>query len=667
MCENTFKVGVNNLHYSLTNFPKLEHVTVLKEGKHPVHHITIAGPRNHESAMYPAIQDHFQMILRIYSLLLLTVHLKHFHVIFYVLPNFHQDIPQVYSGSCYFKLEHLLYHIEEETTHRLFLKCLLHQGFMNERKTDSWMLRYVPEGLFERLVNTYVIHGVQNDYYPDVLLGDSDDLDSLGRYDKYLNEIHLKRPWRKAAGFWEMLARITPSYAELTYDKFVNNSQPVETQREFVEWVTKEAGRLFLDKSEFLEMLYTWTGPPGYPILEAKVLNNRTVCVTQYGGGGSKFASRIVPFILDYNYPFPVDSPIHWVQSNLENCHSALENLYPYLINAHLTVVGRVLYDKTNWEIWAESLMRKKKMRDSLTTRQKMTLIMDALYFAQQNKLDWTMSIKFLGLVRDETDELAWRSFDKVLEYLESLTRYTATYTMFKKLVADVVKKYYYSKVHPSDVAIKWFCLAGEVDCLRYSENQTQRALIDFQFLPNRTEILCGGMRRLTMESFHQMINSMGKPDWREPIFYIEMMMCAENVRILREIMHHLFFVRGWEFRASLLRKLMLHMIKMGKAGSDAVLGYVDHNPVGLLELLEADGLLEVFGELARYKRDSSWLTRFIKRLRLARIWDEKHMDRMSGMFERMRMNKRWYNVHYESFSKYLVEGYRIYLREFDY
>lgn len=297
---------------------------------------------------------------------------------------------------------------------------------------------------------------------------------------------------------------------------------------------------------------------------------------------------------------------------------------------------------------------------------QRVSLIMDALFFAKNNQLDWKMSIKFLALVRDETDELAWRNFDKVLEYLESLTRYTQIYLMFKNLVAEVVRKYYYSKPYPSGIAIKWFCMAGVLDCYQYTEAMTHRAIADHDYMPNVTEVLCGGMRRLTIERFREMIASMGSPDWREPIFYIEIMTCANNWQIPRELMQHLFFYRSWQFRASLLKSLIIRMIEMGKAGSDAVLTYVNHNPLGMLQQLEEGNLLEVFDALARYTRDSMWLQRFIKRTQLRRSWDNKSMQRFERMFDRMKSNKRWYNVHYDNFAMYLTEGYLIQWGEYE-
>lgn len=654
------------MHYSLTNFPKLDYVTNDTDGERTLHHITVVSPKNEQSVIDPMIVEHFNFILRIYSLLILTTNLKPFHVIFYVLPNYNKDVPEVYSGSCYYKLENLLYNIDLETTQRSYLKCLLHQGYMNERITDSWVLRYVPEGLFERFVNTYEVQGVKNDYYQNVLLGDEDELDSLARYDKYLGDIPLKRPWRKAAGFWHMLESISPSYGEKTYGEFADNLKPIESQADFVKWITKHCELLKLNPKAFLEMHYTWTATKGYPILVAKVNGNRKVCVSQYSEG-MFFSSRIIPYTLNYNYPNTLTTDLLWITAKgQDNCHTSTENLFPYLVNGNLNMVGRVLYDPVNWQVWAKALM-KGDIRSSLTTMQKVSLIMDALYFAQNNQLDWTMFIEFLVLLREETDELAWRSYDKVLGYLESLTRYTQIYTMYKKLVAEIVQEYYYSRgSHPTGIAIKWSCFAGVVQCLRYTEEMTARTLLDHEYMPNRTEVLCGGMRRMTIEKFKYLMGSMGKPDWREPIFYIEIITCSNNGKILRELMHHLFFYQSWYFRSSLLQKIIIAMIENGKAGSDAVLYYLDHNPKGMLKQLEIENLLDVFGVLSKYTRHCLWLQRFIKRMEVYRSWDEKHLKRLDTMFVQMRKNKMWYNRHYSMFVRYLVEGYLIQLLDYE-
>lgn len=111
----------------------------------------------------------------------------------------------------------------------------------------------------------------------------------------------------------------------------------------------------------------------------------------------------------------------------------------------------------------------------------------------------------------------------------------------------------------------------------------------------------------------------------------------------------------------------MVRMVENGKAGSDAVLYYVDHNPRGMLKKLEKDNLLDVFDVLAKYTRDLTWLRRVIERLEVQRSWDVKYLKRFDQMFEVMKKNKRWYNQHYQMFSAYIVEGYRIQLREYEF
>lgn len=658
-------MGVNNLHYSLSNFLTLKHVTRLPNNE-TLHHITLVAPMNDQQKMYPEIERQFNVILKMYSILLLTIHLRRFHAVFYILPNYYNDIPEIFSGSCYFKMENLLYNIEQETTYRSFLRCLLHQGYMNERVTDSWQLKYVPEGLFEKLLNTYAVKNIKNDYYADCLLGDEDDLDILAKFELHPGNIHLKRPWRKAAGFWAMLEAISPTYGQLTYSAFSSNEVPIETHGTFVQWVTQHSMHLHLNNTQFLEMLYTWTAARGYPIVRAKVLVNRTVCIYYYNVG-FYLGSVIFPFILEYNYPRWKVTRMAWVDPKMDNnCHTVRSNLYPYLINSKYNVVGRVLYEQQNWDMWAAELL-KRKMRDSLSNRQKVNLIMDAVYFAQKHELDWPMTIRFLVIVGFETDELSWRSYEQILEYLESLTRYTTMNVMFKRLMSGVVENYYFAQAEPTGIALKWYCMAGEVVCLKATEKMVDEALMNYQFTPDRREVMCAGMRRLSMDTFNRLIYNLGKPEWREPIFYIDMLVCTENKQVLRNLMHYLFFRKSWKFRTKLLGNLMKKMIKMSKAGSDTFLWYLDHDPMAILTELEIDILLDLFDVLAKYTRSGDWLKKFVKRMRLRNIWEDKNMQRVEAMLEQIKENKRWYNRYYESFAMYIINGYYLELAKFEF
>lgn len=653
------------MFFSVADFLRMVYDGV-KRGNSP-HKLTIVAPRNEHGGIYFEIIQQFYVIQQIFSMLLLTTNLKPFHVFFYALPNNEVPEPVVRGGVCYYNFEDIHFQLDLEQIYKGHLRCLLYQGFMNDRKSDSWTLLFAPEGLFEKFLSTFQVCVTQTVYFRDAIEGDKYALTALGKQFQDVTIIPHERPYRKAAGFFTMLGAISPAYAELTYSAFEeNNSTDMETTYStYLNWVTQYTYKLGLKKAQFLEVLDTWTMADGYVVIKTDVLVNKTVCVRHYNVG-AYLKSYVLPIQVDYHFPATLHSRTIWTDPRVNdaNCVTVVTKLYPYLINSYFNMVGRVLYDRTNWLVWANELMLP-KVRNGMGAMRKVALASDALFFAGQRKLNYSIALRYLFAMQTEETEEAWRNFDRTLEFLDAKIRYTPVYTLFKKTIGEVSERYFNASAgRASETAHKWSCMMGNLRCLEETEIAVEATLSDHRFrhLP---EVLCAGMRRLRLGKFHQLVGTMGRPDWREPKFYVQMMLCAENRMVLRELMHHMFFMNSWRFKRTRLRDMVMKMIRRSKEGSTAVFNYLNHDPWRMVDVLGLDNVLDVVETLAEYQKENHWLMRFVGRLRLKHVVGQELFERIPRIMEQLKENKRWYNSQYEEIREFFMRGYGRYWKRF--
>lgn len=485
-----------------------------------------------------------------------------------------------------------------------------------------------------------------------------------------VTRIPVNRPWRKAAAFFTMLGAIGPGYARATYTRFLdNNGTTLEhTSASFQHWITEHSQKLGLKVTYLLEVIDTWTMAEGYPVITVEVVANRTVCLEHYNVG-VYFRSYLVPVQVDSNFPNTVHSKTIWTnpRNTTANCVTVWSRLYPYLINSYFGMAGRIHYDPVNWQIWATELM-KASVREGLGPMRKVALVTDALFFAGRRQLSYSIALRFLFAMQAEDSEEAWRNFDRTLQSLDARMRYTGVYSLFKKTIAGVAEKYFNTSgvsARASETAHKWSCMMGNPVCLTETEKTVRETLNDHR-VRHLPEILCGGMRRLRFEKLRALILTMDRPDWREPEFYVQMMLCAEEPRVLRELLHHLFFHNSWQFRQKKLGEMVLRLIRVSKSGSDAVFYYLNHDPVGMVDRLGFENMLLVVEELAVYMKENWWFMGLLRRLRVKGIvWEE--LVRREGQIRRvMKENKRWYNTQYEDVRKFFMKGYGRELRKFE-
>lgn len=152
------------MHFSVTTFNYIEYNG--QPNNHNLHRIGMVAPNNEFGQISHEVTRQFTLVQRIFSMLLLTTNIKAFNVIIYALPyNKSKDKPIIRSGSCYMNFDNIHFQLDMEVICRGYLRCLLHQGFMNDRISDAFTLLYAPEGLFEMMITEYEIYSIKSDFY----------------------------------------------------------------------------------------------------------------------------------------------------------------------------------------------------------------------------------------------------------------------------------------------------------------------------------------------------------------------------------------------------------------------------------------------------------------------------------------------------------------------
>lgn len=588
------------------------------------------------------------------------------NVSIYMLPNFDIDRPVLKSGFCYFTPAML---IPGSTQIYVDLQhCLIRQAFLMDRQFESWNMIWGFEGIIELLLGNFTMlpYISKREDYSDCLDGSLADTANLADLTTNVGDSQVYRPVRKAAGFWKMLERINLQYARQTYAEVYSRKETTQNLDAFLTTITKRVAMLNLTEEWFQEMLYSWTAPKGFPVLEAKVdVVKRKVCVRTYNWGQENYIGRyVLPFKLSPKYPFYPDTRTVWTHLTRQTCIDYHSELYPYLINRDMSVIARVLYDEENLLTWVDVLANK-HTSNILSYEQKLNLVNDIFFFATNNRLDYMIALHYVQLLRSEVDERLWGLFDKIVAGLDSKARYTPIYNAFMQYIGDLMEKLYQqslAKKTRSIVAIKWSCFMQQSACRAVTQKVVMGALMNHADDELPFDQLCAGIRRVDWTFFNVLMNSFGQPDWKEPHFYVQILACAENKRILRTLLLNMFYLDTWNFSAALLTDILLTMVQMGKPGSDAVFWYLDHDPMDMLKRMTMQNFLRVVDELATYVQYSEWLDRLSKRMHLNKILDSENQRIMMQIKVKITENKRWMNRSYRQFQEHVYEQYSKYV-----
>lgn len=588
----------------------------------------------------------------------------------YMLPNFDIDRPVLKNGYCYFTPAMIV--PGSSKIYIDLLHCLLRQGAMLDRQFESWNMIWGFEGLLELLIGKFTMppYLMHREDFSDCLDGGVEDLANLADLTSNVQDAQIHRPVRKSAGFWKMLQQVNREYANITYQQIYQDKTTTSSYDSFLKTITESVHLLNLTRTEFTDMLYSWTAPKGFPVIEAFVYpDTRKVCVWTYNYGQENYIGRyVLPFKISPRYPYYPDTKVVWTHLTRATCLHYSDELYPYLINREMSVVARILYDEENLLTWIDVLANK-QTSNILTYDQKLSLVNDIFFFATNNRLDYMIALHYVQLLRTEVDERLWVLFDKMVAGLDAKARYTRIYNAFTQYIGDVMAGLYEESVTrntTSMVAIKWSCFMNMLACKDLTQHVVYSALLNHQEHGLQFEYMCAGIRKVSWEFFEVLMNSFGQPDWKEPYFYVQILACAEDKRVLRTLMLHMFYLDSWNFSASILTDILLTMIRMGKTGSDVVFWYLDHDPLDMLEQLKMQNLLIVVDELANYVQYTDWLERLTRRMHLKKVLDSENERTFVQIKIKIRENKRWMNRSYQKFQEHVYEQFAKYVLKSD-
>lgn len=599
-----------------------------------------------------------------------TVIYKPFHLSLYMIPNFDIQRPVFKQGFCYFTPAMIVpgsTKIYIELVH-----CLLHQGFMENRQFESWSMIWGFEGLVELLIGNFSMppYIYKREDFSDCLDGGPEDIANLADLTTNVQDAQIYRPIRKSAGFWKMLQRMSLKYAKETYKLIYTELNTTTNWHVFLKTITKHVDLLNMNEEWFREMLYSWTAPKGFPVLEATVDPvRRKVCVRTSNWGQENYIGRyVLPFKVSPRYPLYPDTELVWTHLTRKTCVQYESELYPYLINRDMSVIARILYDEENLLTWVD-VLADKQQSNRLSYDQKLSLVNDIFFFATNNRLDYMIALHYVQLLRTEVDERLWGLFDKMVAGLDAKARYTPIYNAFTQYIGDLMVKLYEESVTrntTSMVAVKWSCFMNQLTCKELTQAVVMRAIINHDEDALQFDYMCAGIRKIGWKFFMILMNSFGQPDWKEPHFYVKILACAESKRVLRALLMHLFFLDSWNFSATILTDILITMVRMSKAGSTAVFWYLDHDPIDMLSQLTMPNFMTVVDELATYVQYTDWLDRLSKRMHLRKVMDADNERRFLQIKVKIRENKRWINRSYKRFQEHVYQQYSKYVLKSD-
>lgn len=664
-CETTENRNPNDFQFAVGQFIKTTQVV----GNNTYHFITVPGQSDEVTKDVLAFWEVVKkMSLRLAKFVGPLFKPHHLHL--YMLPNFDIDRPVLKNGYCYFTPAMIV--PGSTKIYVDLLHCLMRQGAMLDRQYESWNMIWGFEGLLELLTGKFSMppYIMRREDFSDCLDGEAEDVTNLADLTTNVQDAQIHRPLRKSAGFWKMLEQVNRQYGKHTYSRIYEDKSTTSSFDSFLKTITERVDLLNLTRSEFSDMLYSWTAPKGFPVIEAYVYPDlKKVCVWTYNHGQENYIGRyVLPFKISPRYPYYPDTRVVWTHLTRATCLPYTDELYPYLINRDMSVIARILYDEENLLTWIDVLANK-QTSNILTYDQKLSLVNDIFFFATNNRLDYMIALHYVQLLRSEVDERLWTLFDKMVAGLDAKARYTPIYNAFTQYIGDVMSGLYVesvSKNTTSMVAIKWSCFMNMLACKDLTQQVVLNALLNHDEGALNFDYMCAGIRKIGWDFFQILMNSFGQPDWKEPHFYVKILACAENKEVLRTLLLHMFFLDSYNFSPAIITDILLTMIRMGKSGSDVVFWYLDHDPLDMLGQVKMPNFLLIIDELANYVQYTDWLDRLQKRMHLHQVLDPDNERTFVQIKIKVRENKRWMNRSYRKFQEHVYEQFTKYVLRSD-
>jgi len=235
------------------------------------------------------------------------------------------------------------------------------------------------------------------------------------------------------------------------------------------------------------EIMDTWTLQMGYPLITvrrnydartARVSQQRFLVGNSQQSSESSSYSWWVP--LTFSYPeqgFNKTYSKTWLKKGEESRQvSGLpESLTPVIFNVQQTGYYRVNYDKKNWELIRQQLI---KDHTSIHVINRAQILNDALNLAKSGHLDYETALGMTEYLSNEMEYIPWSAALTGLSYINKMMKRTPAYGDFKRYMLNLVSPLYRKlgfnpRAEDSHLDIKlraqvvsWACSMGHTDCL---------------------------------------------------------------------------------------------------------------------------------------------------------------------------------------------------------
>eukprot|EP00090_Calanus_glacialis_P046064 TRINITY_DN885_c0_g1_i5.p1 TRINITY_DN885_c0_g1~~TRINITY_DN885_c0_g1_i5.p1 ORF type:complete len:807 (+),score=220.22 TRINITY_DN885_c0_g1_i5:315-2423(+) len=145
------------------------------------------------------------------------------------------------------------------------------------------------------------------------------------------------------------------------------------------------------------------------------------------------------------------------------------------VFNVQQTGYYRVNYDKDNWDLLAQQLL---KDHTTIHVINRAQIMDDALNLAKSGLLDYETALSVTGYLSKEVEYIPWASALSGLSYINKMLKRTAAYGDFKRYMLKLIDPIYTKlgfNARPEDghldiklrkKAISWACSMGNKDCL---------------------------------------------------------------------------------------------------------------------------------------------------------------------------------------------------------
>lgn len=222
-----------------------------------------------------------------------------------------------------------------------------------------------------------------------------------------------------------------------------------------------------------------------------------------------------------------------------------------FIFNKQQIGYYRVNYDTANWNALA-NLLNSERFSD-IHVLNRAQLIDDALNFAADGYLDYSIAMDILNYLGRETDYIPWRAavanLDKLDFLLKGRTAH-ANYRTFVRLLARRMYSKYGLEEKPDDtlmdkfareVAIEWTCRMGDAKCLADTYEYTRKIAFEGYEAPESLEIvyLCHGLKGLNKQAEFLAVwkKMQSSEDQGERVRLIDGLMCATDPEVLKNFL----------------------------------------------------------------------------------------------------------------------------------